>query len=198
LRGRNFSSAVLITIILDIVIFANAIAYTLVSGFGWYFTFDSGEPLSITDSAEETFAEAKADGKTIDIIFCMYEDDVKYHDMGSFVYRTAKMLEEKYPDFINLRFVNALTRIEEENGALFDFEKYRTQENESTGETITNQFTESSVIVDCKKTDGNNSNRHSQLHNDVCTAQNNNQSDVRLCTSHLLHTELKLLVHALP
>ena len=103
LSGRNFASGVLVAIIVAIAVFVNAIAYTLVSGLGLYFTFDSGEPLSITDSASDTFAAALADGKKVEIIFCMYEDDVKEHDTGAQVYMTAKLFEEQYPEFITLK-----------------------------------------------------------------------------------------------
>ncbi|MBQ7356048.1 MAG: Gldg family protein [Clostridia bacterium] len=151
--SRNFSSGVLVAIIVAIAVFVNAIAYTLVSGFGLYFTFDSGEPLSITDGARDTFAEAKGEGKQIEIIFCMYEDDVKEHDTGALVYRTAKLLEEKYPDFIKIKYTNAITRLDSE-GKPFDFGRFATQINESTGETITNYFSSTSVIINCKKSDG--------------------------------------------
>ena len=153
LGSRNFSSGVLVALIVAIAVFVNAIAYTLVSGLGLYFTFESGEPLSITDSAADTFAEAKKDGKRIDIVFCMYEDEVKNHDTGALVYKTAKLLEEKYPDFINIKYVNAITRLDSA-GRPFDFEKYETQINEATGEEIKNYFTTSSVIINCIKTDG--------------------------------------------
>lgn len=151
--SRNFASGVLVAIIVAIAVFVNAIAYTLVSGLSLYFTFDSGEPLSITDGARDTFAEAKSEGKRIEIIFCMYEDDVKEHDTGSLVYRTAKLFEEKYPDFISLRYVNAITRLDS-LGKPFDFSRFATQINESTGETIKNYFSTTSVIINCIKNDG--------------------------------------------
>ena len=153
LGGRNFASGVLVAIIVAIAVFVNAIAYTLVSGLGLYFTFDSGESLSITDSARDTFDEALSDGKQIEIIFCMYEDDVKEHETGALVYKTAKLLEEKYPDFIKLDYVNAITRLDSA-GKPFDFSRFATQINESTGEEIKNYFSTSSVIVNCRKTDG--------------------------------------------
>ena len=153
IRGRNFASGVLVAIIVAIAVFVNAIAYTLVSGLGLYFTFDSGEPLSITDSASDTFNTALSEGKKIEIIFCMYEDDVKEHDTGALVYKTAKLLEEKYPEFITLKYVNAITRLDSA-GRAFDFTRFATQVNESTGEKITNYFTTTSVIINCIKTDG--------------------------------------------
>lgn len=151
--GRNFSSGLLVAIIIAIAVFVNAIAYTLVSGLGLYFTFDSGEPLSITDSASDTFTAARSEGKQIEIIFCMYEDDVKEHDTGALVYRTAKLLEEKYPDFIKIKYVNAITRLDSA-GKPFDFSRFATQINESTGEEIINYFSSTSVIINCIKTDG--------------------------------------------
>ena len=153
LSGRNFASGVLVAIIVAIAVFVNAIAYTLVSGLGLYFTFDSGEPLSITDGASDTFNKALSEGKKIEIIFCMYEDDVKEHDTGALVYKTAKLFEEQYPEFITLKYVNAITRLDSE-GKAFDFTRFSSQLNESTGETITNYFTTTSVIINCQKTDG--------------------------------------------
>jgi hypothetical protein len=151
-RGRNFASGVLVAIIVAIAVLINAIAYTLVSGLELYFTFDSGEPLSVTDGAEDSFAAAKEAGKRVEIVFCMYEDEVKNHETGALVYKTAKLLSEKYEGFISLKFVNALTRLDSE-GNLFDFEPYKTQENESTGETVENYFSTSSVIIRAEQRD---------------------------------------------
>ena len=153
-KGRNFASGVLVTLIVAIAVFVNAIAYTLAMGLELYFTFDSGEPLSITDGAATSFDAALAEGKKIDIIFCMNENEVKNHETGKLVYDTAKLLSEKYPEFIKLRYVNALTRIEDGTGKPFDFEPYKTQINESTGDTITNYFSSTSVIISCTESDG--------------------------------------------
>ena len=152
-RGRNFSSGVLVAIIVAIAVFVNAIAYTLVSGLGLYFTFDSGEPLSITDGASDTFAEAKKDGKSIEIIFCMYKNEVENHDTGSLVHQTAELLQQKYPDFITIKYVNAITRLDSE-GKPFDFSYFEKQINESTGEEITNYFSSTTVIINRRQSDG--------------------------------------------
>ena len=51
-----------------------------------------------------------SEGITVTVTFCSYEDVVKNHDTGRFVYQTAKNFAERYPDFIDLEYINIITK----------------------------------------------------------------------------------------
>ncbi len=112
LKSNDFLATALTALVVAAVVFVNIIIYTLANHFGWFFTHEEKTDFSISDSGDTLFADAMAKGLTVDVIFCMYEEDLKDHDTGSFVYKTAKEFEEKYPDFIKLSYINAITMLD--------------------------------------------------------------------------------------
>ena len=124
-NNDDFSATVLIAVVVSAVVFINVIIYTLASTFGWYFTKVKEEDFSISESGADMFSDAMSKGLEVEVIFCMYETDVQNHDTGSFVLKTAKEFEEKYPDFINLRFVNIITKMEDDGRTPFDVTPYQ-------------------------------------------------------------------------
>jgi len=118
-KGNNFLSGILTALVLVCVIIVNAILYTLATRFDWYFTPADEPDLSISDSGDLLFRDALEKGLTVEVIFCMYEEDLKAHDTGNYVYRTAKEFEKKYPKLIKLNYINAITRLDSE-GKPFD------------------------------------------------------------------------------
>ena len=89
------------------------------------------------------FAEAMDKGLEVEVIFCMFEADVEKHDTGSFVLETAREFEKKYDGFINLKFVNIVTQLDDE-GKPFDFDQFKMNERE---EEVA--LSRSSVIFRC-------------------------------------------------
>ena len=137
-HSRNFFSGVLVAVVIAAVVFLNIIVYTLDAYFGLYIYNKPEEDLSIGDASDALFAEAMAAGEKVTVTFCMYEDDVKTHTTGSYVYRTAKEFEARYPEFIELRYVSVITRLDSE-GEHFDTSKY---EKDMRGmDTVINETT---------------------------------------------------------
>lgn len=111
LLGRNTSSGVLTAIIITMVVFVNIIINVLTSALGLYIYKAPEDDLSISDASEELFRDAIALGHKVTVTFCMDRDALEVHATGKFVYETAKNFKEKYGDFIELRFVNILTKL---------------------------------------------------------------------------------------
>ena len=124
--ARGTSSAALTAAVIAVVIAFNAVIYALTSLFGLYIYTPHSEDLSLSGATDALFEEAIKDGKQVTITFCMSEKDLKEHSTGSFVYKTAKALSEKYEDFIKLRFVNIYTHIDDESKKFVSLEKYKT------------------------------------------------------------------------
>lgn len=113
-KSNGFFATALTAIVVTAVVFVNVIIYTLASHFGWVYTPSSDTDFSISDSGDALFAEAIEKGLKVNVTFCMYEEDVKEHDTGSFVYRTAKEFEAKYPELITLDYINVITMLDTE------------------------------------------------------------------------------------
>ena len=114
LKGRKLSSDILVALVLALVVFVNIIVYTLSGVFPLYLYSPETEDLSISSASDVLFDSYIKDGRSVTVTFCSYEDVVANHDTGSFVYRTAKEFEKRYPEFINIRFINAVTKLDSE------------------------------------------------------------------------------------
>lgn len=125
LAGRNFPSAVLTVIVVAAVVFVNIIVYTLGSHFGLYISSKTEDDLTISSAADAVFTAAAERGEKVTVTFCMYEDVIASHTTGKFVLETARGFAERYPELIELQFVNVLTQLDSQ-GNVFDFSKYQT------------------------------------------------------------------------
>ncbi len=127
--GRKGIGNTMTVVIIIAVVLVNILAYTLTNAFGLYFYSPAEEDLSISGSTDELFAKAMLLNKKVTITFCYAEDKLEKHDTGKFVLTTARAFEERYPDLIELRFINLLTKTTVVDGkeTLIDsavFEKY--------------------------------------------------------------------------
>ena len=154
LSGRSFPSALLTVILIAAVVFVNIIAYTVTTAFGLYLYEKEEDDLSISSAGDGYFADAIAEGKEVSVIFCSYEKEVREHATGSFVLETAKNFAARYPDLINLKFVNAVTKLEEESGEPFDLSVYKTYRDPGSGEEYKFAINPTSVIFEYKVDDG--------------------------------------------
>ena len=111
LKSRNLSSGALTAIIVAIVVFVNIITYTLTSLFGLYIYKAEEDDLTISASTDGLFSEAMLLGHKVTVTFCMDRDALMNHETGAFVYETASQFAERYPDFIELEYVNILTKL---------------------------------------------------------------------------------------
>ncbi len=143
LRGRNFASALLVVIIVASVVFVNIIAYTLGNYFGWYLYVPEAPDFSISDTFSDTFEAAE--GKEVTVTFCMSRSELEAHATGSYVLKTADEFVKKYPTLIKLRFVNLVTKYDEDGNDVKDkLEIYK--DNGRGGE---NYISRASVIFEC-------------------------------------------------
>ncbi len=131
-------------LIICAVIVLNLIFGALSAALGIVVYAEEETDLSISNVGDTLFADAIEDGRRVTVTFCMYEDALDAHSTGRFVHITAKNFAERYPEFIELRYVNALTQLDSE-GKLFDFEKYRTDMRGNA-----NKIHTTSVIFECE------------------------------------------------
>lgn len=116
--GRSMTVAIIIAVVMF-----NILAYTVTTTFGLYAYSKQEDPYEISGNTDELFETAIALDKKVTITFCFEEKKLETHDTGSFVLETARQFEERYPGFIELRFVNLLTKMDE-NGDIVDFNRY--------------------------------------------------------------------------
>jgi len=109
---------------------------------------------SLSGSTDELFEEAmekaKKEDERVTIYFCMSATELEAHSTGSEVYTTAKKFVERYPEFIQIKHVNIITR-QDEDGNLFPLSKYETPqgvEYESEEEKPITRIYKTSVIFE--------------------------------------------------
>lgn len=170
-RGRNFSSMVLVALVVSAVVLVNMIMYALTNAFGWYIYTPEEIDLSISSASDELFSDVE-DGTKVTVTFCMFEAEVRDHTTGSYVYNTAKQFAERYPDLIELKFANIYTRVyDDAERTPFDPTVYAKGKYELSGEEYDNLILPTSVIFECKQTDGEQLIRHSyQVITDASTS----------------------------
>ncbi len=143
-KHNDFSAGALCALVIAAVVFVNIIIYTLAMSFGWFFTPEEETDFSISGSTDALFKEAIDDGLTVNITFCMYEDELKDHDTGSFVYKTVKEFENRYPDFLEIDYINVITMLDSDGNAV-DIERYKT---DMRGKAT--NINASSIIFECE------------------------------------------------
>ncbi len=103
----------------------NVLLYVLTEAFGLYLYEVEESDLSISGNTDALFESAAAEGKKIKIYFCQSEDKLLGHDTGLFVYKTAKEFEARYPEFVELDYINIMTKRRDSDGELVDLTKYQ-------------------------------------------------------------------------
>ena len=121
--GRKGIGNTLTAVIIVAVVMLNILVYTVTNAFGLYAYSKESEDLSISGNTDELFASAIKAGKKVTITFCYAEDSLEKHDTGKFVLATARAFQERYPELIDLKFVNLLTKMDEDR-KIFKFEDY--------------------------------------------------------------------------
>ena len=123
--SRELGTGLALTaVVIAAILAANVILYVLSLFVNIYISPPVPDEFLISGSTDALFADAIEDGRRVKVSFCYPEEDLKVHDTGSFVYRTAKQLEERYPGFIELEYINFIT-MRDSKGKLVDFSKYK-------------------------------------------------------------------------
>lgn len=147
LRGEKTTGAAITALLIGAVIALNAIVYALTVGFGLYFTPTEELDMSISDASDEKFSSYEGEG--VDVIFCRpsstFDDEKGTQDQTFFFHKTAKEFEKRYPNLVNIKYVNVLTkRMEPDNKV---FERLTEYQKNDKGE-IEYPLYQSSIIFD--------------------------------------------------
>lgn len=136
-------------LVIGAVIALNVIVYALTVAFGLYYTPTKELDLSISDSSDEKFASFA--GEKVDVVFCRssatFDDETGTQDHAYFFHKTAKEFEKRYPDLIDIKYVNILTKKDEDGNIYERLADYQKDEN---GE-IAYPLYEHSVVFDSVK-----------------------------------------------
>ena len=126
LENRSQTGSAFTALLIAAVLVVNIILCFLTQSFGWYFyQAKYQEDFTISGKSDELLSEAKEAGRKVTVTFLMERDALREHSTGSFVIDTFEQFEERYGDFITLRFVNTLTKLDQD-GKRVDLEKYKT------------------------------------------------------------------------
>ena len=120
LHSRNFPSHILVCGVIALVVVVNMIIYALSGVLPLYIYSPVEDDLSVSDACDALFDGYIDSGEVVTVTFCSYEDAVESHSTGKFVLETARGFAEKYPEFIKLRFVNALTLLDSNGVSVAD------------------------------------------------------------------------------
>ena len=123
ITGRKGIGNTMTVAIIVAVVMLNILAYTVTTVFGLYLYEKDEEQYTISGNTDAIFESAIKLGKKVTITFCYTEDKLKTHDTGRLVLDTARAFEERYPEFIELKFINLLTKMDED-GKIVDFRNY--------------------------------------------------------------------------
>ena len=138
----KLSSDAVMALVVGLIIVVNVIVYALTEAFGLFLYSEQTVDFGLSGSTDELFSEAIEDGECVTVMFCQSEDDVHSSSTGRFVLETAKRFAERYPGFIELEYVNIITRRNSKN-ELVDLSKYQTYDEASD---TTSKIYKTSVI----------------------------------------------------
>ena len=113
LTGRKGIGNTMTVVIIIAVVMLNVLAYTLTNAFGLYFYSPPKRDFSLSGSTDDLFSSAIEMKKKVTITFCYLEDKLEEHSTGSYVLNTAREFEKRYPELIELKFINLLTKMDE-------------------------------------------------------------------------------------
>lgn len=103
---RGGYSTALVALVIALVYLFNVIVLLFANHFGWYFYTTEQYDLSISEAADALFADIDTSAGKVEILFCDVEENAKKSAQTDFIYRTANELAARYPDLIELSYVN--------------------------------------------------------------------------------------------
>ena len=138
----KLSSDAVMALVVGLIIAFNVIVYALTETFGLFLYSQPTVDFALSGTTDELFSEAIEDGERVTVMFCQSEEDVSSSSTGRYVLETARRFAERYPDFVELEFVNIITK-RNSKGEPVDLSKYQTT-YEETG--VTSKIYKTSVI----------------------------------------------------
>lgn len=137
---RVYTASLTVTVI-ALIIAVNVLFYVLASAFGWYIKPSERDEMVLTGATDSLFESAQVMDLAVTVYFCNDKQTVENHDTGAFVHKTALEFEKRYPDLIDVKYVNLITKLDSD-GNRVDIERLSDGGN----------LLRSSVIFDCEKT----------------------------------------------
>lgn len=148
LKNEHVTSGALTALLIATVLIFNVAFFMFANALGLSFTVTEKDKVVLTGSTDVLFEEAIADKKTVKISFCYPSaDEVLANSAGAFVHKTAEEYQKRYPGFIELEYINIITKMNSK-GETVDMAKYMIDER--TG--LQNAISRATVIFEC----GNN------------------------------------------
>ena len=145
-KKDKWSSEGIFALVFALLLVFNIMLTIIVESFGLYIYEKDSTDYSISGNTDHLFENAIAEGKKIKVSFCLDKfDEEGYidHETGKLVHRTVMELQERYPGFIELDYINVMTR-RNKDGKLVDISKYQT---DMRGEET--KILKTSVIFEC-------------------------------------------------
>ena len=145
-KKEKWSSEGIFALVFALVLVFNIMLTIIVQSFDLYLYEKDSTDYSISGNTDHLFENAIAEGKKIKVSFCIDKfDDEGYidHETGRLVHRTVKEFSERYPGFVEIDFINVMTR-RNKDGKLVDLAKYQT---DMRGEET--KILKTSVIFEC-------------------------------------------------
>ncbi len=121
----------------------NVLLYVIVTAAGWYLYEKENVDFSIGENTGILFEEAIAQGKRVKVSFCMPSDSLEGHETGKPVHLTALEFSKEFPDFIEIEYINVMTR-RDSKGRLVDLDKYKLDQRGKEQPVL-----KTSVIFEC-------------------------------------------------
>ena len=149
----KWSSEGIFALVFALVLVFNVLLTALVQIFDLYIYEKDTTDYSISGNTDPLFEDAIEDGKKIKISFCLAENDLEMHDSGSLVHNTVKEFAERYPGFIEIDYINIMTR-RNKDGKLVDLAKYQKldtdrNDGDENAEDVKMPILKTSVIFEC-------------------------------------------------
>ncbi len=128
------------------ILAVNVLLFVIVNAFGLYLYEIPRDDLSISGNTDELFEDAVLREEKIKISFLMTKEQIVQHVNGSYVHETALNFKARYPELVELEYINILTQ-RDSSGKLVDLGKYKTDMRGDPQDVL-----KTSVIFEC----GNN------------------------------------------
>lgn len=145
LTGHSGMALYATVLLIAVLVSLNAAVYALTTRYQLYLYSSEKAEAEISENSDLYFERAMKGGRRVQITFCDEETNVAQHETGSFVYKTAMAMAQKYPDFLSVRFVNSITGFDSE-GNYVDLKQYV----EYTDDGVQVPITRASIIFECE------------------------------------------------
>lgn len=141
-RARYGGMTVLLTVLLiAVVVLTNVLFSTLAKRYSWYTPMKGSADYRVTETCYRLLdATLGKQDKQVRVIFCDTAENVAESDTVSYVYRTAKQLQERFPDRIAIECHNIWLDPD-------SVRDYSTTFNPATAENVKTKLKSTSVII---------------------------------------------------